>query len=135
LSRVLVGTIDDVVKDLHVNRTFIDLIVLPLLVNSTDFISVIMAPTKHKMDLALGVSLGSRRQIALFVAPFLVLLGWIIGQPMSLAFEPFGAVVFFLSVIVVAGLVPDSESNYLEGAMLVGTYATFLDFRRVSADC
>jgi len=94
-----------------------------------------MAATKHKMDLALGVSLGSSMQIALFVMPFLVLLGWIIGQPMSLAFEPFGAVEFFLSVIVVAGLVPDGESIYLEGAMLAGTYATFLDFLHVCTDC
>jgi Ca2+:H+ antiporter len=57
--------------------------------------------------------------------PFLFFLGWIIQQPMSLAFEPFGAVVFFLSVIVVAGLVPDGKSEYLEGALLVGMYVTF----------
>jgi Ca2+:H+ antiporter len=84
-----------------------------------------MAASKHKMDLALRVALGSSMQIALFVTSFLVLLGWIIQQPMSLAFEPFDAVVFFLSVIVVAGLVPDGESNYLEGAILVGMCATF----------
>ena len=84
-----------------------------------------MAASQHKMDLALGIALGSSMQIALFVTAFLVLLGWIIQQPMSLAFEPFGAVVFFLSVIVVLGLVPDGESNYLEDAMLVGMYATF----------
>jgi Ca2+:H+ antiporter len=123
-AEYLVGTIDDVVQDLHVNRTFIGLIVLPFIGNVAEYISAIMAASKHKMDLALGVALGSSMQIALFVTPFLVLLGWIIQQPMSLAFEPFGAVVFFLSVIVVAGLVPDGESNYLEGAMLVGMYAT-----------
>ena len=51
-----------------------------------------------------------------------MILGWIVGEPMSLNFEPFGAIVFFLSVIVVTGLISDGESNYLEGGMLVGTY-------------
>jgi len=61
-------------------------------------------------------------QIALFVTPSLVLLGWLVGQPMSLSFDPFGAVVFYLSVIVVEGLISDGGSNYLEGAMLVGIW-------------
>jgi Ca2+:H+ antiporter len=75
------------------------------------------------MSLALGVAVGSSMQIALFVTPALVILGWVMGQPMSLSFEPFGAVVFYLSVIVVEGVISDGDSNYLEGAMLVGVYA------------
>jgi len=55
------------------------------------------------------------------VVPALVIVEWIIDQPMNLAFEPFGAVIIFLSVVVVEALVADSDSNYLEGAMLVGT--------------
>jgi len=120
-AEYLVGTIDDVVETLQVNRTFIGLVVIPIVGNAAEYVSAIRAAAKGKMSLAIGVSIGSSMQIALFVTPALVILGWILQQPMSLSFEPFGAIVFFLSVIVVTGLISDGESNYLEGAMLVGT--------------
>jgi Ca2+:H+ antiporter len=120
-AEYLVGAIDDVVITLGINKAFIGLIVLPIIGNLAEYISAAIAASRNKMDLALGVSLGSSLQIALLVCPALVLLGWLTGQPMSLSFEPFGAAVFFLAVIVVTGLVSDGESNYLEGAMLVGT--------------
>jgi Ca2+:H+ antiporter len=119
-AEFLVGTIDDIVQIYGVNRTFIGLIILPIVGNAAEHISAVIAASKNKMDLALGVALGSSLQIALLVTPALVLLGWVVGQPMSLSFEPFGAGVFFLSVIVVTGLIQDGDSNYLEGAMLVG---------------
>jgi Ca2+:H+ antiporter len=121
-AEYLVGTIDEVGEILNINRTFIGLVVLPLVGNAAEHISAIIAASKNKLDLAIGVALGSSLQIALFVTPTLVLVGWGIQQPMSLSFDPFGAIVFFLSVIVVTGLIQDGESNYLEGAMLVGTY-------------
>jgi Ca2+:H+ antiporter len=120
-AEYLVGTIDDVGEILNINRTFIGLVVLPVVGNAAEHISAIIAASKNKLDLAIGVALGSSLQIALFVTPTLVLLGWGIQQPMSMSFDPFGAIVFFLSVIVVTGLIQDGESNYLEGAMLVGT--------------
>lgn len=120
-AEYLVGTIDEVGHILNINRTFIGIVVLPVVGNSAEYISAIIAASKNKMDLAIGVALGSSMQIALFVTPTLVLLGPIVQQPMSLSFDPFGAIVFFLSVIVVTGLIQDGESNYLEGAMLVGS--------------
>ena len=62
--------------------------------------------------------MGSSIQIALLVTPFLVILGWTIGQPMTLHFETFETVVFFLSVLVVTYVIADGKSNYLEGAMV-----------------
>lgn len=123
-AEYLVGTIDEVGQILNINRTFIGLVVLPVVGNAAEHISAIIAASKNKLDLAIGVALGSSLQIALFVTPTLVLVGWGIQQPMSLSFDPFGAIVFFLSVIVVTGLIQDGESNYLEGAMLVGTYGS-----------
>jgi Ca2+:H+ antiporter len=70
------------------------------------------------MDLAMGVAIGSSMQIALLVTPFLVVLGWIIDVPMTLHFETFETVVFFLSVLVVTYVVADGRSNWLEGAMV-----------------
>ena len=118
----LVNTLDDVVSSLHINKTFIGLIILPIVGNAAEYVSAFRASARGKMSLALGVAVGSSMQIALFVTPALVILGWLIGQPMSLSFEPFGAVVFYLSVIVVEGVISDGDSNYLEGAMLVGVY-------------
>jgi len=72
------------------------------------------------MNLAVNIALGSGLQIALLVTPLLVILGWIIGQPMSLYFQTFETVVFFVSVLVANYLILDGKSNYLEGAMLIG---------------
>lgn len=118
----LVGSIDSVVESFSINRTFIGLIVLPVVGNAAEYVSAMRAAAKGKMSLSLGVAVGSSMQIALFVTPALVILGWMIGVPMSLSFEPFGSIVFFLSVVVVECLIADGDSNYLEGAMLVGTY-------------
>ena len=125
--------------------------------NAAEHVTAVIVSYKGKMDLAMGVAIGSSMQIALLVTPALVILGWIIGQPMTLRFETFETVVFFLSVLVVnctfflfclhqtldpgyhaskslysAGtladvlsatdLIQDSQSNYLEGAMLLGVY-------------
>ncbi|KAF4633161.1 hypothetical protein G7Y89_g4955 [Cudoniella acicularis] len=116
-AEYLVSAIDDVVLALHIPKPFIGLIILPLVGNFAEYLSAALAARKQKMDLALTIALGSSMQISLLITPTLVLLGWVISQPMSLSFEPFGAVVFFLSVIVVAGLVDDGESNYLEGSI------------------
>ncbi|KAF8249952.1 Calcium/proton exchanger [Wilcoxina mikolae CBS 423.85] len=121
-AEYLVGTIDDIVRTLHVNKTFISLILLPSVGNAAEHITAIVAASKDKMDLAINVAIGSSIQIALLVTPSLVLLGWIIDQPMSLYFEPFDTVVFFLSLLVVSMLIQDGESNYFEGAMIVGMY-------------
>ena len=123
-AEYLVGTIDGLVHALGINKIFVGLIILPIVGNAPEQLTAVAAAAKNEVDLALGVALGSSLQIALFVTPALVVVGWIINQPMSLCFEPFDAVVFFLSVLVVNSLVADGESNYLEGAMLVGTYVT-----------
>jgi Ca2+:H+ antiporter len=90
---------------MHINKTFISLILLPLLKNTAEYVSSIHAACKGKMDLSIEVVIGSSLQIALFVVPALVIVGWITEQLMNLAFEQFSAVVFFLSVIVIEGLV------------------------------
>ena len=68
--------------------------------NAAEHVTAVVVALKDKMDLAIGVAIGSSMQIALLVTPFLVILGWIIGQPMTLHFETFETVVFFLSVLI-----------------------------------
>jgi len=121
-AEYLVDSIDSIVESMHISKTFIGLILLPIVGNAAEHVTAVVVATKNKMNLAIGVAIGSSMQIALLVTPFLVILGWIIDQPMTLHFETFETVVFFLSVLVVNYLIQDGKSNYLEGAMLIGVY-------------
>ncbi|KAJ2112757.1 Vacuolar calcium ion transporter, partial [Coemansia sp. RSA 788] len=76
----------------------------------------------NKMDLALGVAVGSSIQIALFVTPVLCIIGWIIDQPMSLYFSPFTTVVLFVTVLLVNYIIGDGRTNWLEGLVLIISY-------------
>lgn len=121
-AEYLVDSIDSIVSSSGISKTFIGLILLPIVGNAAEHVTAIVVAYKGKMDLAIGVAIGSSLQIALFVTPFLVILGWIIGEEMTLHFKGFETVVFFVSVLVVNYLIQDGKSNYLEGAMCLGTY-------------
>lgn len=81
-----------------------------------------MVAMKNKMDLAIGVAVGSSIQIALFLTPFMVILGWIMDKPMTLYFTLFETVCLFVSAFIINFLILDGRSNYLEGALLCSTY-------------
>ena len=117
-AEFLVDSIDSLVATAHISKTFVGLILLPIVGNAAEHVTAVVVAVKDKMDLAMGVAIGSSMQIALLVTPFLVILGWIIDQPMTLHFEIFETVVFFLSILVVAYVIQDGKSNYLEGAMV-----------------
>jgi Ca2+:H+ antiporter len=96
-SEYLVDSIDDVVKTSRLSKTFIGLILLPIVGNAgppfpfiillilAEHVTAVVMAYKNKMDLAIGVAVGSSLQIALFITPFLVILGWIIHEPMDLS--------------------------------------------------
>lgn len=118
----LVDSIDSIVAETGINKTFIGLILIPIVGNAAEHVTAIIVAMKDKMDLAIGVAVGSSLQIALFLTPFLVVLGWIIGQPMSLYFSTFETAILFVAVFICSYLVQDGESNWLEGVLLIGTY-------------
>ncbi|KAL2264786.1 hypothetical protein VTJ83DRAFT_7296 [Remersonia thermophila] len=118
----MVSSIDALVATGKISKTFIGLILIPIVGNAAEHVTACVVAIKDKMDLAMGVAIGSSIQIALLVTPALVMLGWAIGQPMSLHFETFETIAFGLSVLVVTYTVQDGKSNYLEGAMLLGLY-------------
>lgn len=118
----LVDSIDGIVTQTGMSRTFIGLILIPIVGNAAEHVTAVVVAWKDKMDLAIGVAIGSSLQIALFVTPFLVILGWIMHVPMSLRFEPFETVAFFISGLVVTFLIQDGKSNYLEGGLCLGMY-------------
>jgi len=121
-AEYLVDSIESIVTLWGISESFVGLIVLPIAGNAAEHLTAVSVAYKNKMDLAIGVAIGSSQQIALMVTPLLVILGWIINVPMSLYFETFETAVLFVSVIVVNALISDGESNWLEGVMLMAVY-------------
>lgn len=116
----LVGSIDSIVQKTGMSRTFIGLVLIPIVGNAAEHVTAVVVAWKGKMDLAIGVAIGSSLQIALFVTPFLVILGWIMNVDMTLHFHIFETVAFFISGLVVTFLIQDGKSNYLEGGLCLG---------------
>ncbi|KIH89426.1 Ca2+:H+ antiporter [Sporothrix brasiliensis 5110] len=121
-AEFMVASINGLVKTSSVGEVFIGLIILPIVGNAAEHVTAVMVAMKNKMDLAIGVAVGSSIQIALFMTPLVVILGWIIGRDMTLYFTLFETVCLFVSAFIVNFLVLDGRSNYLEGALLCSTY-------------
>jgi Ca2+:H+ antiporter len=121
-SEYLVDSIDGITHAWGISETFAGMILLPIVGNAAEHLTAVTVSIKGKIDLAIGVAVGSSQQIAMMVTPLMVILGWIIGQPMSLYFEIFETAVLFMTVVVVLALVLDGSSNWLEGSMLIGVY-------------
>jgi len=122
-SEFLVDSIEGVSETYGLPKSFIGLILLPIVGNAAEHLTAVSVAYKGKMDLALGVAVGSSTQIALFVVPFSVIVGWICGVDMTLDFKAFETVVFVLSVFIASGILADGQTNWFEGIMLVSTYA------------
>ncbi|KAI8986599.1 Sodium/calcium exchanger protein-domain-containing protein [Pilobolus umbonatus] len=97
----LVGSIDGIVEQWGLNQTFVGIILLPIVGNFAEHITSVTFAIKNKMNLSIGIAISSSLQIGLFVSPVLVLLGWMIGQPLTLFFENFETVVLFASMLIV----------------------------------
>ena len=122
-AEFMVDSIRDVVGDGSViSEAFIGLILLPIVGNAAEHVTAVTVAMKNKMDLAIGVALGSSIQIAIFVTPLVVIIGWIMNKEMSLYFTLFETVSMFVSAFIVNFLVLDGRSNYLEGALLCSAY-------------
>ncbi|RIA89161.1 Sodium/calcium exchanger protein [Glomus cerebriforme] len=121
-AEYLVSSIEGMVESSGLSKTFVGLILLPIIGNAAEFTTAINAAMRNKMSFAITIAAGSSMQIALFITPFLVLLGWIIGQSLTLYFHSFETVVLFISVIITNYLILDGKSNWLEGVMLLATY-------------
>ncbi|KAL9055102.1 MAG: hypothetical protein Q9162_003772 [Coniocarpon cinnabarinum] len=117
-----VDAIPEMVSDTSVSLAFIGLIVLPIVGNAAEHVTAVTVAAKNKMDLAIGVAVGSSIQIALFVTPVVVLLGWIMGKDMTLYFNLFETISLFVTAFVINFLILDGRSNYLEGSLLIAAY-------------
>merc|ERR1712061_680715 len=121
-SEFLVDSIDSVSNDYHLPRAFIGIILIPIAGNAAEHFTAVSAAYKGKMDLTIGIAVGSSSQVALFVVPFSVIIGWFYDQPMTLCFRGFDTGMLLLSVFLVSAVLQDGSANWLEGLMLLVTY-------------
>ncbi|CAJ1340636.1 unnamed protein product [Effrenium voratum] len=121
-SELLVDSIEGVTEDYGLPEAFIGVILLPIVGNAAEHATAVTVAIKGKMDLSLGVAVGSSTQIALLVVPFSVFVGWAYDVPMSLDFRRFDTSVLLLSVLMVSLVLRDGSSNWLQGAILMAIY-------------
>ncbi|KAI0053880.1 calcium/proton exchanger [Auriscalpium vulgare] len=122
VADILVSSIEETATRYDIPKAFIGLILLPLVANAAEHVTSVWMAMKNKMELTIGISVGSSIQIATFVVPLLVIIGWISGHELTLFFDNFETVAFFVSVLLVNLLIQDGKSNYMEGLMLVTLY-------------
>ncbi|XP_038690961.1 vacuolar cation/proton exchanger 2 isoform X1 [Tripterygium wilfordii] len=122
LSEYLVNALEGASVAWNMPISFISVILLPIVGNAAEHASAIMFAMKDKLDLSLGVAIGSSTQISMFGIPFCVVVGWIMGRPMDLNFQLFETATLFITVIVVAFFLQEGTSNYFKGLMLILCY-------------
>lgn len=121
-AEFMVGSINELVLKTPLNEAFVGLIILPIVGNAAEHVTAVTVAAKNKMDLAIGVAIGSSIQIAVFITPLVVIIGWILNKDMPLYFTLFETMTLFVATFVVNFLVLDGRSNYLEGSLLCSAY-------------
>ncbi|EEE56268.1 hypothetical protein OsJ_05313 [Oryza sativa Japonica Group] len=122
LSYYLVDAIDGASKAWNIPVAFISVVLLPVVGNSAGHANAVMFAVKDKLDISLGVAIGSSIQISMFGIPFCVVMGWMMGKPMDLNFHLFETASLLTTVLVVAFLLQDGTSNCVKGLMLFLCY-------------
>lgn len=118
----LVASIEEFAERYSVPKPFIGLILLPIVANAAEHVTSVWMAMKNRMELTITICVGSSIQIATFVVPLLVIIGWCSGHELTLFFANFETIVLFVSVILVNTLIQDGKSNYMEGLMLLCLY-------------
>lgn len=123
VSDILVESLQKAISSLGLTSLFTGVILIPIFGGIVEFVTCVTFAVKNKMELAVAVAIGSSLQIALFVAPVLVLVGWLIGEPMNLSFNLFQIIAVAIAVWSTNSISSDGHSNWLEGVLLLITYA------------
>ncbi|MEL7039484.1 MAG: calcium/proton exchanger [Cyanobacteria bacterium J06592_8] len=121
-SELLVDSLEEATESLGLTSLFTGVILVPIIGNAAEHATAVTVAMKNKMDLSVSVAVGSSLQIALFVAPVLVLVGYLVGQPMDLNFNPFELVAVAVAVLIANSVSSDGRCDWLEGALLLAAY-------------
>jgi len=122
LSEMLIGAVEPVVLSLGVSEFFLGIILIPLIGNVAEHLVAVKVAIQNQMDLSVEIALASSLQIALFVAPVLVFISLLMGNPMQLIFNEFELLALIGGVVIAVFVAEDGESNWFEGAELLAIY-------------
>jgi Ca2+:H+ antiporter len=122
MAEILLRSVEFAADDVGLPHLFIGVILLPLFGNAAEHFTAVSVAAKDKMDLSFAIAIGSSTQIAVFVAPLMVLIAWALGVPLTFEFGELETVSVFLAVLIVNLIAADGKSNWLEGVMLLGAY-------------
>lgn len=121
-AEYLVASIEETAQRYHIPKAFIGVILLPIVGNAAEHVTSVWMALKNKYELTISICVGSSIQISALVIPLLVIVGWIVGQPLTLHFKNFETILLFVSVLLVSLLIMDGKTNYMEGLMLTTLY-------------
>jgi Ca2+:H+ antiporter len=123
MSEILVGSVEPTAHAFGMTRVFIGVIVVAIVGNAAEHSTAVLMAMKNRMELSIGIAIGSSLQIALFVAPILVIVSHFVGpRPMDLVFTPAEVLAVFVAVLITGQIASDGESNWLEGVQLLAVY-------------
>jgi Ca2+:H+ antiporter len=126
MSEILVGSIEGASHSIGLSEFFIGVVVVAIVGNAAEHWVAVLVARKNKMDLAVNIAIGSSAQIALFVAPLLVLVSFFLGPgPMPLVFNGFEIGAVLLAVLIANAVTNEGESNWFEGLQLLLVYVVF----------
>eukprot|EP01063_Lacrimia_lanifica_P009127 TRINITY_DN16151_c0_g1_i1.p1 TRINITY_DN16151_c0_g1~~TRINITY_DN16151_c0_g1_i1.p1 ORF type:complete len:482 (+),score=118.41 TRINITY_DN16151_c0_g1_i1:101-1546(+) len=123
VSEALVASIKGFTVQTELSSVFVSAVIIPILSNAPEHAAAVLFAWKNRMDVSIGVSLGSSTQIALGVLPACVLCGWLTGHPITLFFKGFETAALTIAVIIDTVILQSGTSNWLMGLLLVGSYA------------
>jgi Ca2+:H+ antiporter len=123
MSEILIGALEPTAEDWGLTELFVGVMLVPLVGNIAEHLVAVQVAYQNKVDLALGIAVGSGLQIAIFVAPVLVLVSQFVGpEPMTLVFNSFELIALIAGALIAVLVSVDGRSNWLEGAELVALY-------------
>jgi Ca2+:H+ antiporter len=126
MSEVLVGSISEASESIGLSEFFVGVIVVAIVGNAAEHWVAVLVAAKDKMDLAVNIAIGSSAQIALFVAPVLVIASFFLGPyPLALVFNGFELAAILIAILVANQVTTDGESNWFEGVQLLAVYVVF----------
>jgi Ca2+:H+ antiporter len=126
MSEILVGSISEAAEDINLSEFFVGVFIVAIVGNAAEHWVAVLVAAKDKMDLAVNIALGSSAQIALFVAPVLVLLSFVVGpDPMALVFNGYELGALLFAVLIGNLVTQEGESNWFEGVQLLSLYTVF----------
>ena len=123
MSEILVGSVEQAAHAMGMTDLFVGVVVVAIIGNAAEHSTAVLVAIRNRMDLSVSIAIGSSIQIALFVAPVLVLLSYAVApQPMDLVFSPAEVLAVLVAVVICAQVASDGESHWLEGAQLLAVY-------------